>query len=45
MLQALKRDYGDDAKEELGIFEHTGIKHEQDPKTKEVYTHQNHYSK
>ena len=45
LLAALRRDYGEDAKEELGIFEHTGIKHEQNPDTKEVYTHQNHCAK
>ena len=45
LLAALRKDYGNDAKIEEGTFEHTGIKHEQDPQTGQVYTHQNHYVK
>ncbi len=43
LLKALRQDYGDDTKIELSSFEHTGILHEQDPKTMEVFTHQAHY--
>ena len=41
LLEALRRDYGGDVKIEVGEFVHTGIMHEQNPKTLEIYTHQN----
>eukprot|EP00975_Prorocentrum_lima_P050464 10570162-Prorocentrum_lima.AAC.1 len=43
LLTTLKKHYGDDAKVETRNFEHTGIKHEQDPLTGHVYTHHDHY--
>ena len=42
LLDALRRDYGEDVKIETGEFEHTDIKHIQS-KDFSVYTHQNHY--
>ena len=42
LLKALQKDYGSDAKIETRTFEHTGIKHEQDPQTGTVHAHQNH---
>ncbi len=44
LLNALRKDYGDDVKIEKSPFEHTGIKHEQRPNG-DIYTHQNHYVK
>ncbi len=45
LLKALRTDYGQDTKIELSSFEHTGILHEQDATTFEIYTHQSHYVK
>ena len=44
-MTALRADYGADTKIELGNFEHTGILHEQDSTTFEIFTHQSHYVK
>ncbi len=44
LLNALRKDYGNDVKIEKSPFEHTGIKHEQRPNG-DIYTHQNHYVK
>eukprot|EP00975_Prorocentrum_lima_P015604 3307294-Prorocentrum_lima.AAC.1 len=43
LLTTLKKHYGEDAKVETHNVEHSGIKHEQDPLTGHVYTHQDHY--
>ena len=43
LRKQLALDFSDDLKEQIGEFEHIGIKHIQDPKTFAVYTHQNHY--
>ena len=43
LRKQLASDFSDDLKEQIGEFEHIGIKHIQDPKTFSVYTHQNHY--
>ena len=42
LLNALKRDYGDDAKLEESPFDHCGIRHTQKPNG-EVWTDQSHY--
>ena len=39
----MKKYFGDDLKSEYFKFEHTGVLHEQDEVTFEVYTHQDHY--
>ena len=43
LLSAFRRDYGYDANIEEGTLDHTGITHEQDPDTGQVYTHQSQY--
>ena len=41
--QLLKRDFGNDLKVNLETFEFTGVEHVQDPVTKSIWTHQEHY--
>jgi len=43
LQEILKKDFGDDLKINIGVFEFTGVKHIQDAKTKAIYTHQDHY--
>jgi len=43
LRKQLASDFSDGLKEQIGEFEHIGIKHVQDPKTFSVYTHQSHY--